>query len=334
MGEQESLEKRGSAGGLPQCPKRVGIPKEGPVLQFEIQKNMGLRSREKGVKISRDTTSCSPGPYQRCVVGQSPIPSHGVFVGQSPKSYREQVVRPTERISLADQRVKCMGLLVERAKGAVNPSFASLQECGAIVVEEGGYQEKLPTQTLGPSEDNNTNWGLSREERRILKEAKGSQTEEKGSSLFASDQDPTSVKVSRETLSSIDLGFGGEEGGSFAGEKMQSFSPLVDGISGRDNDPGYKTQLGREIKPMSRFPNIPGEISTSSGLEVEGDNITHAGRSARPEVESLGNIEGTWFVSSVRVRWTRPKSQEMVDLGLGQTYDVDRGSGSVCGLVP
>ena len=317
VGQQESLEKRGSAGGLPLCPKRVGIPKEGPTPQFEIQKNMGLRSKEEGVKISQDTTSYSPSPYQGCVVGQSPSPSQGVFVGQSPRSYREQVVRPT-KISLVDQRVKCMGLLVEKTKGAMYLSFASLQECGAIVVEEGGYQEKLPTQTLGQCEDNNTNWGLSREERRILKEAKGSRIEEKGSSLFASDRDLTSGKVPRETLSSVDLGVGGEEGGSSAGEKMQSFSPLVDGISCGDNDPEYKTQLGREIKPISRSPNIPGEISTSSGLEVEGDDVTRAGRSTSLEVESLGKIEGTWPVSSGRVRWTRPKSQEQVDHGSSQ----------------
>ena len=176
--QQESLEKRGSIGGLSQRPKRVGIAKVGLTPCFEIQNNMGLRAREDEVKkvLSRDTTRGSPGPYLGCVVGQSPSPSQGVFVGQSPRSYREQVVRPIERISLADQRVKCMGLLVEKAKGTMNPSFASLQESRAIVVEEMGYQEKILTQTPGQSEDNNTKWGLSREERRILKEAKGSQT--------------------------------------------------------------------------------------------------------------------------------------------------------------
>ena len=89
---------------------------------------------------------------------------------------------------------------------------------------------------------------------------------------------------------------------------MQSFSPTVDGFSGEDNDLGYKTQLGREIKPIFRSPNIPGETSTSSGLEVQGDNVTHVGRSVRPEVESLGKIEGTQPVSSGRVWQTRPKS--------------------------
>ena len=293
VGQQKPLQKSGSAGGLLQYPKRVGIPKEGRTPQFEIQKKKGLRLREEGVKVSRDTMSYSPGLHRGGVVGQSPSTSQGVFVGQSPRSYTGHVVRPTERICLADQRVKYSGLLAEKVKGAVNPNFASLQKCGTMVVKERGCQEKLPTQKLGQSEDNNTNLGLSKEERRILKEAKGSQIEEKESSLYDSNWDPTSGKVPRETLSSLDLGVGGEEGDSSEGEKMQSRSSLLDGISGRDNDPGYKTQLGREVKPIFRSPNIPGEISTSSRLEVEGDDVTRAGRSVSPEADSLGKIEET-----------------------------------------
>ena len=48
-----------------------------------------------------------------------------------------------------------MGLLGEKTMGTVNPSFASLHESEAIVVEERGYQEKIPTQTPGQREDNN-----------------------------------------------------------------------------------------------------------------------------------------------------------------------------------
>ena len=228
--------------------------------RFEIQNNMGLRAREEGVKkvLSWDTTRGSPGPYIGCVVGQSPSPSQGVFVGKSLRSYRKPVVRPTERTSLANQRVKCMGLLVEKAKGTVNPSFASLQESGAIVVEERGYQEKIPTQTSGQSEDNNTKGGLSREERRILKEAKGSQTEEKGSYFFTLDRDSTSGKAPRETLSSVDLGVEGEEGGSSAGEKMQSSNPAVDGFSGRDNDLGYKPSWEGRLNQYFVLPIFQG----------------------------------------------------------------------------
>ena len=62
----EPLKKRGLVGCLSQRPNRVGIPKEGPTPCFEIQKNLGLRSREEGVKkvLSRETTGCSPSPYQ------------------------------------------------------------------------------------------------------------------------------------------------------------------------------------------------------------------------------------------------------------------------------
>ena len=89
---------------------------------------------------------------------------------------------------------------------------------------------------------------------------------------------------------------------------MQSLDPLLDGISGLDNDTGYKSYLGREIKPIFQSPNIPGEISTSSGLEAEGDDVTRARRIVSPEADSLGKIEGTWFVSSGKVRWICPKS--------------------------
>ena len=57
---------------------------------------------------------------------------------------------------LVDQRVKSTRLPVEIAKGTVSPSLVSLQGCRALVVEERGFQENLPTQTLGQSEDNST----------------------------------------------------------------------------------------------------------------------------------------------------------------------------------
>ena len=87
---------------------------------------------------------------------------------------------------LVDQRAKSTRLSVEKEKGAVSPKFVSLQVFGALEVEERGYQDNLPTQTLRHNEDNKTDWGLSREERRFLKEAKGSQTKDKGSLPFPS----------------------------------------------------------------------------------------------------------------------------------------------------
>ena len=165
------------------------ISKVGLTHSFEIQNNLRLRAREEGFKKAHlwDTTRGSSGHYLECVVGQNPSPTQGASMGQSPRSFREQIRRPTMKSSQAVQRAKCKGMLVEKIKGTTNPSFALVQESGAIVDEERGFQEKIPTQTLGQSEDNNTMWGLSREERRILKETNGSQTEEKGSSFCASD---------------------------------------------------------------------------------------------------------------------------------------------------
>ena len=48
----------------------------------------------------------------------------------------------------------------------------------------------------------------------------------------------------------------------------------------------------------------------------------------------MGKTEGTWPVSSGRVRQIYPKSQVMVDLGSGQACSADCRSGSACGLDP
>ena len=49
--------------------------------------------------------------------------------------------------------------------------------------------------------------------------------------------------------------------------------------------------MGKEFKPISCSPSIPGEILTSLGLEVEEDIDTHAGRSVRTGAECLGKPE-------------------------------------------
>ena len=99
---------------------------------------------------------------------------------------------------------------------------------------------------------------MSRDERRILREVKGSQTKEKGSSFFDSDQDLTSGKAPRETLSSIDLGVEGEEVGSSVGGKIQSYIPTFDGFSGGYIDLKYKTQLGRRLNQYFILPIFQG----------------------------------------------------------------------------
>ena len=143
------------------------------------------------------------------MVGQSPSIYQGTFKGQSPRSDKGNTVRPTETICWVDQRVEFAGRLVEKEKGAVNPNFTYLQNSGTLMVEEGGCQEKLPTQKLGQSKDNIPYRGLRREERRMLRKAKGSQIEKNQSYSCVLDRDPTSGKVMRETLFSVDLGVRG-----------------------------------------------------------------------------------------------------------------------------
>ena len=123
----------------------------------------------------------------------------------------------------------------------------------------------------------------------MLRKAKGSQIEKNQSYSCISDRDLTFGKVLRETLFSIDLGVGGEEGDSSEGEKKQSPNPFPDGVSGR-----FETQLGRETKSQCRTPNTPGETSSTSELEVEGDDSTRTERSVSPQADSSGKLEETW----------------------------------------
>ena len=72
----------------------------------------------------------------------------------------------------------------------------------------------------------------------------------------------------------------------------------------------------------------------SPGLEVDDGRDTCARRSVSSEEKGVENTDGTRTVSSGSVRQTYPKSQEKVDLGLGQTRGVVRGLGSASGLDP
>ena len=154
------LETCAAADGLSQCQKRGVISKVGVKHSFEIQNNLRFSMREEELKKAhlRDTNRGSPGPYLECVVGQNPCPIQGVSEGQSLISFMEQIVRPTVRNSQAAHRGK--GMLVEKTKGMVNSSCAVPQESEAIVVEERGFQEMIPTKMPDCSEDNKTKWGI------------------------------------------------------------------------------------------------------------------------------------------------------------------------------
>ena len=115
---------------------------------------------------------------------------------------------------------------------------------------------------------------------------------------------------------------------------MQCLSNLADVILGGDTVPRYETQCGREKEPLFRSAKTTREISMRLGLEVEGKGDLRAERSVDSEEKSLRKTKGIRHVSSGRVRQIYPKSQEKVDLGLGQAHGVDRRSGFARGSDP
>ena len=95
-------------------------------------------------------------------------------------------------------------MLGEKAMGTVNPNLANLQKTDTSGVEEEGCQKKRPTQNLGQRKDNNSKGGACRKVRRMSREGRGSQIDEKESSLYESDRDLNYGKVPRDALVSVD----------------------------------------------------------------------------------------------------------------------------------
>ena len=187
---------------------------------------MGERWREERSKLPRDTLRCNLGLHRGDEAGQSPSGLQGVVAGQSPQNHKGNAARPIETFCLANQRTKYSRMLGEKVMGTVNPNLANLQKTNTLGVEEEGCQKKRPTQNLGQSKDNNSKWGVRTKVRRMSREVRGSQFEEKESSLYDLDRDLNSGKVPRDALLSADSNVGGEEGVFSGGEKTLNPFPL------------------------------------------------------------------------------------------------------------
>ena len=209
---------------------------------------MGERRRDEGPKLPRDISRRNLGLHRGDEVGQSPSGLQGVLVGQSP-CHKGKAARSIETFCLADQKTEYAGMLGEKAMGTVNPNLADLQKTDTSGVEEEGCQKKRPTQNLGQRKDNNSKGGACRKVRRMLREVRGSQIDEKESSLYDSDRNLNYGKVPRDALIYVYSNIGGEEGDSSGGEKTLNPFPLPVGGFGR-----FNTELGREIKTC-RIPN-------------------------------------------------------------------------------
>ena len=283
---------------------------------------MGERRREEGPKSPRDISRRNLGLHHGDEVGQSPSGLQGVFVGQSPRNHKGKAARSTETYCLADQKTDYAGMLGEKARGTVNPNLANPPKTDTSGVEEEGGQKKRPTQNLGQRKDNTSKGGACRKVRRTSREVRGSQIDEKESSLYDSDRDLNYGKVPRDALISVDSNIGGEEGDSSGGEKTLNPFPLPVGGYGR-----FNSEMGREIKAC-RIPNYREERSPTSKPEDEGDDISQAGRTVNPEAECLGKFAGTWPMPLSKAWWILPTHQEKEVLGSGQVSFTDCGSAS------
>ena len=239
-----------------------------------------------------------------------------------------------------DQRAKSTGLSVEKTKSTEKYSLVSLQGSKDIAGEEKEHQEKCSTHTSGQKEKNDKQRGWGREEGRISKEVKGSQTRENGRSLMIPDLELISGKALRDTLSSAIAGVDGVEDRFNAGEKSQSSISAEDGLFDRGNDRGGQHPGGKGVQtkflpppppPPPPPPNIPGETSMRLGLEVEEDIGTRAGKSVGTGAESPGKPVGSRPASSGRVRLNLSMTQEKKDLGVDQAYGEVSGSGFTFG---
>ena len=289
---------------------------------------MGERRREEGPKLPRDISRRNLGLHHGDEVGQSLSGLQGFSVGQSPRNHKGKAARSIDTFRLADQKTEYAGMLGEKAMGTVNPNLTNLQKTDTSRVEEEGCQKRRPTQNLGQRKDNNSKGGACRKVRRMSREVRGSQIDEKESSLYDSDRDLNYGKVPRDALLSVDSNIGGEEGDSSRGEKTLNPFPLPVGGSGR-----FNTELGREIKTC-RIPNYREERSSTSKPEDEGDDISHAGRTVNAEAECLGKFAGTWPMSSSKAWRILQTHQEKEVLGPGQVSFTDRGSASGDGSTP
>ena len=329
--QQNILGMCGSGGGVSQRLKCVGISNVGPKQRSESQNNMGIKERKDGAiqVFARVSKKGHFGLQTGRMATQNPSPRQGTCVGQSPKRYVDQAKWPTMKNATDDQRVKSTGLDVE--KPTEKYSLVSLQGNEDIAGEEKEHQEKCSTHTSGQKKENNKQRGWGREEGRISKEVKGSQTGENGRSLMILDRESISGKALRDTLSSAIVGGDSVEDRFNAGEKSQSSTSAEDGLFDGGNDHGVNTQVGRDFKLSSCPSNIPGETAMRLGLEVEKDIGTRAGRSVGTGAVSPGKSVGSRPASSSRVRMNLSMTQEQKDLEADQAYGAVSGTGFTFG---
>ena len=285
---------------MSQRTKRVGNYRVGPNQSIGLQKSKGIRGKVEGDKqgILWDFKKRSLGHQTGNRVAQNRSPKLGNIVGQSPNSYRAQTEWPLEEKVLEDEKAKRMGT------GGVKTidCFVFLQRSTNKKGEEKELQEITLSRTAGQEVFNKSDRGMSREEGRLSREAKGKQNEEKGRSIMEADRESISGKFLRDFISCSDGGMGGVEEVSTVGEKGQRFSQTDDSLC--------NIQAERGNKPTSSPTSNPEAKAKKLGLEVEEACDTRASRKWWLGEEVMGQHEVTRPASPCRVQMNKTLSQE------------------------
>ena len=323
--QREVLEKSGKGGGVSQRTKSARSYRVGPNQRIGFQKSKGISGKVEGDKQVTlwDFKKRSLGHQigKRAALNRSPKLS--TIVGQSPISCRAQTKWPIKERALNDERVKRMGSDGVKTIGTVNKGFVFLQRSTNKGGEEKEHQENTPSSTAGQEVINKSDRGMSREEGRLSREAKGKQIEEMGRSIMEADRESISGKFLRDTLSCSVGGVGGVEEVSIVGEKGRRFSQTDDSLCNIQAERGNKPTTSPNSTPEAKVQKL--------GLEVEEDCATRADRKGRLGKEVMGQHEVTRPTSPCRGKTNKTVAQEQNNLVSGRGYGADRRSGSTVG---
>ena len=192
MGHWQALHKSGAEGILCQKLNSGGITRAGAISQCEIQKIWGERRRDEGAKPSRDFLSRSPGPHHGDEMGQSPNGLQSNGLGQSPR-HKLKEARSTDASRQEDKKTINAGMMGKKERGTVCPNLADSQNSDTLWIEEEGDQRQRPTQNQMQRKDNTSKGGACRKGRKMSMEDRGSQIDNKESSLHlrSTDTDTT-----------------------------------------------------------------------------------------------------------------------------------------------
>ena len=169
--QQKGQGLSGTGGGVLQRPRIVGTPNVGPMICCVSQNRLGIKEinvgdthvRERASKIGHFGLQTGSNEAQKSIHRKES------WVGQSPKSHREQAVCPIVKKAVNNQRVKCKEPSEEKTKIIEKHNSVSLQKSEDTVGDEKEQQEKSSTYMSGQKKEKDKQRGWEQRKRRVLK---------------------------------------------------------------------------------------------------------------------------------------------------------------------